>query len=164
MDESTIKQTLLTRSSLVGECRIWDGARTTAGYGELVVNKILWYTHRLSYLLFKGALPKGMSVCHSCDTPSCINPDHLWLGSQADNLQDARQKGRTKMGSQCFWAKLTERDIVNIRLLYAAGNVSQSELAAQFNVAQQHISKVINLKRWTHILSCGSVHQVYESP
>ncbi len=80
-------------------CWLWTGA--TAGarnhfYGVLTLKSKMQYAHRVSWEFHRGTIPAGLFVCHKCDTPSCINPDHLFLGSPRDNVQDSITKGRTK--------------------------------------------------------------------
>jgi HNH endonuclease len=74
-------------------CWIWSGTRQTAdGYGGIRIAGTVWLAHRLSWTLSRGPIPEGLSVLHRCDTPPCIRPEHLFLGTQADNMLDARNK------------------------------------------------------------------------
>jgi len=75
-------------------CWLWNGAKNWAGYGRLKFERSYFLAHRLAYAATKGVVPKGMRVLHRCDTPACVNPDHLFLGSQADNVRDMCSKGR----------------------------------------------------------------------
>lgn len=75
-------------------CWLWTGARNHNGYGIMNYGRKALRAHRVSYQVAKGEIPDGIQVCHSCDTPRCVNPDHLWLGTNKDNALDATSKGR----------------------------------------------------------------------
>lgn len=93
-------------------CRIWGKSKNRAGYGRKVFGGEE-LAHRLSFLLFRGLIPEGMHVCHHCDNPPCCNPDHLFLGTDSDNMSDCARKRR-------HWAqKLSHSDIESIRAEYA---------------------------------------------
>lgn len=76
------------------KCWEWQGAKTAFGYGRLKLKGEAWMAHRLMYTLTKGDIPEGMVVMHSCDNPCCINPEHLSVGTQKDNMEDCKAKGR----------------------------------------------------------------------
>lgn len=105
--------------------------------------------HRLSWKHFNGPIPEGLVVCHKCDYRPCFNPDHLFIGTQHENLLDMARKGR-RSGSKSAQAKLKDDDIVAILTAYNGG-VMQSELAKQFGVSQTAISLITLGKRWKHI-------------
>jgi len=139
-------------------CWLWTGDRSgQSGYGALLLNKvplgdgryrkIREYAHRLSWLLHEGDIPDGIRVLHRCDNPACVNPDHLFLGTSADNSRDAMMKGRLSKGSHRPLAKLTEADIPAIR----ASNKSLTETAAQYGVVFQTISDIRRRKTWRHV-------------
>ena len=94
--EVSVMGRLLQRKVHVGECWWYDGFRRK-GYGMMRVDGKLDSTHRISWRLWKGDIPDGMKVCHHCDQPPCFNPDHLFLGTQKDNVSDAVHKGRMTM-------------------------------------------------------------------
>jgi hypothetical protein len=142
-------------------CWIFTGAVNHFGYGIVGTGKRGMpndRAHRITYKHFKGDIPAGMFVCHTCDVPSCCNPDHLFLGTNQDNVDDMQRKGRGSrpprnphvVGSVHPGAKLSEDQVSEIRSLYSKGYTQQS-LADMYGVARQTISKYINYKRYKHV-------------
>lgn len=105
---------------------------------------------RLSYVLFNGVIPNGLKVCHTCDNPSCVNPKHLWLGTNQDNSDDMVQKGRSLTGSKNPDAKLTEKQVVTILKRFKAGEL-RSNLAREYNVSWTTIDYLIKGKSWATV-------------
>ena len=107
------------RVSTHGECWVWDRYVDACGYGRLAPVQGEVLAHRVAWLVFCGPIPKGMHVLHKCDTPACVNPAHLWLGSHQDNMADRGSKGRARGGSSpgvCSpVSKLTLADVRRIR-------------------------------------------------
>uniref|UniRef100_A0A6M3JU08 Putative homing endonuclease n=1 Tax=viral metagenome TaxID=1070528 RepID=A0A6M3JU08_9ZZZZ len=132
-------------------CWEWQGARSSDGYGVCGVYKS-YRTHRMAWEIYFGPIPRDMLVLHHCDNPSCVNPSHLFLGSQADNMHDMFNKGRENIvyGESNGHAKLTESDIMDIRKKANTGD-SNKILASFYGVCRQHIAKIIARKRWKHI-------------
>lgn len=141
-------------------CWIFMGATNSFGYGIVGTGARGMpndRAHRITYKYFHGEIPAGMFVCHKCDVPSCCNPDHLFVGTNQDNVRDMISKGRNSLpprnphivGSVHPGAKLNEEQVAEIRKMYASG-VVQQKLAEQFGVARQTISKVVNYKRFKH--------------
>jgi hypothetical protein len=131
-------------------CWLWTANRDNKGYGRL--DRTL--AHRLSWEIAHGPIPDGLFVCHNCpggDNPACVNPDHLFLGTQADNMKDAGLKRRLPHGSSQHNAKLTEAAVCEIRSRYASGDSTQQELADEFGVTNGNISVIINRKSWRHV-------------
>lgn len=133
-------------------CWEWQKSKNKNGYGQIRLGKTMVRTHRLSYQLFKGPIPVKMHVCHSCDNPSCINPDHLWVGTQKDNMKDMVNKGRSKgvnLGSKNPKSKLTEQQILEIRELI--GTIPVKEIAKKYNIGDIVIYNIKNRRLWNHI-------------
>ncbi len=134
------------------DCMEWQGYVNPSGYGKLMHDLKPYRAHRLSYLVFKGEIPKEKEVCHMCDNKKCINPSHLFLGTHQQNMNDMVKKGRQNSvrGSQHANSKLNESKVKEIKKLLLAG-VFQRTIAKQFGV-HQSIIKEINLnRRWKHV-------------
>lgn len=124
------------------------------GYGQAHFNKNA-YAHRLSYMAFVGDIPSGMQVCHKCDNRKCCNPEHLWIGTNADNVADMIAKGRNspppitpRPGEKSPNAKLKANQVREIRERYKRGGVSQAQLGAEYGVHQMSISRIVRRTRW----------------
>jgi len=107
---------------------------------------------RVAYRVWKGAIPDGMFVCHTCDVKRCINPDHLWLGTNRDNIKDAISKGvpiRPPIGhgENNSNAKITDKQRDEIRRLYANGQALQKQLANKFGITQARVSQIVREKQ-----------------
>ena len=120
-----------------GGCLEWIGATNNNGYGVTRHNKSVMLAHRASYLISKGDIPSGMCVCHKCDNPICVNPEHLFLGSHEDNMEDMRAKGRK-------WSKLTFNDVCEIR----SSNEKSDVLADKYNVSARAIRYARKSTNW----------------
>ncbi|HXI16800.1 MAG TPA: HNH endonuclease [Chloroflexota bacterium] len=137
-----------------GDCWLWTAYRNKGGYGA--VQTAARYeapvlAHRAAWELTHGAIPPGVFVCHSCDTPACVNPAHLFLGTDRDNKVDMMNKGRLPLGSRSVKAKLTEAQVIDIRQRYAAGGVRQIDLAAEYGVRDSTINRAIKRRGWKHV-------------
>lgn len=171
MIERLIKRITFTE----GGCWEWTGCTTDFGYGQINIGGKKWLTHRLSYRLFVGEIPSGLKICHRCDNPPCIRPDHLFLATQKENIDDMMVKGRNmhkvcpetlargdkngsrtkpesvRRGEKIEWHKLTDEDVIEIRRSFNEGEMSAPELAVKFNVIVQTINKVVQGYTWKHI-------------
>ena len=128
-------------------CRLWNGGTYRGGYGQLNWQGRPRKAHRLAWEAAYGAPPAHLHVCHTCDQPACINPEHLFLGSIADNMADKVSKGRQERGESHGLAKFTDE---NIRAIRGDGRL-QWEIAEDYGVQQSAISRIITRKRWKHI-------------
>ena len=134
-----------------GDCWTWTGGISPAGYGVIYFDAVLHLAHRVSWeLANSNPTPEGMFVCHHCDNRACVRPDHLFLGTNADNLRDASLKGRMHNGERDRVAKLTTGAVVEIRKLCASG-VSQSKAARLYKVGPHAVSNIMTGKTWRHV-------------
>jgi hypothetical protein len=130
-------------------CWPWLKGTDRGGYGKLGNVR----AHRHAWTLTYGPIPAGLVICHACDNPPCCRPDHLFVGTPADNTNDMKAKGRQPrlFGVMNAAAKLTEDDVRAIRRAYAAGGAHQREIARRFGVGQMTVSLIVRRKRWAHI-------------
>lgn len=137
----------------LGRCWNWTRAQNGFGYGSVWLNNHHHRAHRVSYFLTFGDIRDGLFVCHSCDNPLCVNPDHLFLGSAADNNRDKEAKGREVVlcGEKQGLSKLTAAQVAEIRQRYATGHEMQIHLAKEFGVSQHTIWGIVRYKTWLHI-------------
>jgi hypothetical protein len=138
------------------DCWEWTGYRQRGGYGTMKVNGEMMLSHRASYEIHKGVIPEGdghhgTCVLHACDNPACVNPEHLFLGTQVENIADRDAKGRVNRpsGTKNHQAKLSPAEVEQIRSVarYHGVNV---DLARRYGVAPAHISAIRSGKVWAH--------------
>ena len=131
-------------------CWLWMGARNERGYGNVRINGRTVRAHRLAYELLRGPIPAGMVICHHCDTPACVNPDHLFIGTMADNIRDRDEKGRRvpPRGEANGFAKLREGEILEIRSRYVPYRVSLTNLAREYGVHHSTIHDIVRGVTW----------------
>ena len=149
----SIKERILSNIWIYSEtgCWEWQGCKTKDGYGVIKIKGRTKRVHRIAYRIFNGDFDPSLCICHKCDNPSCCNPNHLFVGTQKDNIRDMVAKGRSNKGEKNPLSKLTKEDIFDIRRLYRIGNLTQQEIADKFGVNQQTISKIVNRKNWKHL-------------
>lgn len=143
------------------ECVIWPFNKDKDGYG--------WMSrfgekraHRVAYTLAYGEIQRGLTVMHSCDNPSCVNPRHLSTGTHADNMADMAKKGRAAIppggvshidnrGERHGKAKITAKSVREIRRAASSGALPQREIAATYGLSRQSVSDIIRRVTWSHI-------------
>ena len=161
-------------------CWEWTAATWGKGYGVYRHKNKSRSAHRLSYEIANGPIPEGLLVLHKCDNPKCVRPDHLWLGTHADNMADCVRKGRNAKGErqrlavlgrvpsgETHWTHrdpnkvprgeqsgktpLKERQVREMRDRYAQGGVLMRELAAEYGISLAGVHKIIHRLNWAHI-------------
>lgn len=153
-----LEQRFWTKVDKEPDCWLWTASRTEKGYGRIGVPGSRYgyiLAHRISWLLHVGFIPKGMMILHRCDNPPCVNPDHLFLGTQKDNMSDCREKGRH--GNTI----LTDAQALTIRERFAAGE-TYAALAKEFGVSKSAIAVVVTARWWKHV--GGPIHQPRKRP
>ena len=143
------------KTDSANECWEWMGGKTKkAGYGQFNLNGKMVLAHRLAWSLrYKREIPEGMQINHHCDNTGCVNPRHLFLGTQADNMRDAVEKGRlANQGEDNGYSKLTEVQVLLIREIYGQGLAAQNLIARVYGVSETTISCIVNNKNWLHLL------------
>ena len=135
-----------------GDCWEWTAGKDVGGYGSFYLSGSSIKAHRIAYTITVGDIPDGMCVLHTCDNPPCVQPDHLFIGTYMDNYHDMKAKGRVykgyrQHGESHTHAKLTEKDVIEIR----ASSDPQRAMARRFGVSDMAISKIKLRKSWKHI-------------
>ena len=132
-----------------GDCWNWVASKDRHGYGMLWFDGRLQVSSRVAYQLYVGKIPSGLCILHHCDNPACVNPDHLFLGTQADNVQDCENKGRGvhPVGEKHARSKLTSAQVVTIREKREAGD-SCAALAREYKVSPAAIYMIEHRINW----------------
>jgi hypothetical protein len=138
-------------------CWGWNGGKNAHGYGRMHVRgHSIQSAHRASYVLFVGPITPGMNVCHTCDNPECSNPDHLFLGSHRDNMQDCIRKGRfvhvSHNGESNGRAKLTPEIVKMLRLEYRKGMFNASRYARELGVSDVAVALAAKGVTWKDVV------------
>lgn len=132
-----------------GDCWVWTGSRNEHGYGSLTVRCKRKKAHRQAWEYVVGPIPDGMELCHSCDFPPCVKPEHMFVGTHADNHEDAAAKGLACHGEGHRFAKLTDGQVREIREAVegmAFRSQGRKELARRFGISESYISELVAFK------------------
>jgi hypothetical protein len=133
-------------------CWLWTGNKDKNGYGKIYFLNKHMRSHRLSYKLFNGNFDEKLLVLHSCDNPSCVRPDHLFLGTNKDNMKDKVNKNRQAKGNSCGKSFLTEKQVLDIKEQlknYQRG--MYTSLSKEYKVRKSTIISIANGRTWKHI-------------
>jgi hypothetical protein len=138
------------RSAGPDGCWEWTAGRLPNGYGKIWVDGISDGAHRVSWALAHGPIRDGLFVLHTCDNRPCVNPAHLYLGTQSDNIRDMDRRGRRpdQAGDRNPAAKLTWHDVGAIRRAWATGRHTQQHLAELWGISQPRISRIVSGQGW----------------
>lgn len=128
-------------------CWLWLGGIGSGGYGCIYLNKRQTLAHRTSYEIFVSDVPSGFFVCHACDNKLCVNPEHLFVGTHADNMLDMTKKGRGSVGERRPRSVLTP---AIVRLILSS-SLPNTRLAAEFGVTHQTIWDIRHRRVWRHV-------------
>lgn len=158
--EQFLKFTVKAKSG----CLLWIGTIVPQGYGGVWSGGKSWLTHRLSWILHGREIPDGLSVLHHCDVRPCVNPDHLYVGTQTDNMRDVRERNRYARGDkhgskthpetvargETLSKKLTTADVVSIKRRLAAGDI-QRAIAVDFGISRSMVGLINTGDTWAHV-------------
>lgn len=128
-------------------CWLWVGAVMNTGYGSFYMGKTV-LAHRASYRFFCEEIPEGLHVLHKCDTPLCVNPDHLFLGTDLDNKRDMVEKKRQAYGVRNARSKITPETVVQVRTMT---HLKLREVSEKFGISIKEASRIRRRETWRHI-------------
>lgn len=133
-------------------CWLWRGGKNRRGYGKFGIGHKTIIASRYSYEIYKGKITENMLICHTCDNPPCVNPDHLWQGTNSDNIRDSFKKCRSviRKGEENSNAKLTEKNVLEIRELFK-NNHKVKDIACNYDITTNYCRAICMRTTWKHI-------------
>jgi hypothetical protein len=146
-----LKKRFISKVDKSSDCWNWVAhCHKTTGYGRFGYKGKPIGAHRASYMLYKGSIPKGMSVLHKCNNRKCVNPSHLYIGNHKDNAKDSIAAGTIARGERHGKSKLCREDIVNIREFKKEG-MYHKDIAKIYKVRTSTVTRIVNNQRWQHV-------------
>lgn len=139
---------------MLTDCIEWTGAKSKFGYGNMRFRGKTWLAHRVWWVKFYGEIPHGMCVLHKCDNPSCIKPEHLFLGTQKENIADCHRKGRISranrnVGETHGGSKITEQTAIRIKML--RGVLPARVVAETLGLNTGWVGAIMRGEQWKHV-------------
>ena len=150
MNIKQVHKRYCAKHTITGCIELTKGTTARGGYSRIWLNGRYYLGHRYVFELVHGEIPKGMCICHKCDNPACVNINHLWIGTQADNIRDKVRKGNQTKGSMVNTAKLNEKQVAVIKYNLSHGE-SCTYLANKYGVKPVTISQIKTNRNWKHI-------------
>lgn len=135
------------------ECWNWNGSKCGRKlYGKFHIKEKGYYSHRISWMIYFGHIDDNKIILHKCDNPSCVNPNHLSMGSQMDNVTDMYKKGRDRhaSGERNGNAKLSLKSVAEIRRLHSSEKMTQRKIAALFGISQTTVWHILKNHIWVN--------------
>lgn len=134
-------------------CHLWTRSFDGRGYGRFYIGggrgeRRLVGAHRFAFARANGPITSDVHVCHRCDNSKCVNPDHLFAGTNTDNRHDSVRKRRHAFGERHGLSKITSECAERIKDIWRVGGHSQSEIARYFGISQTQVSRIVNKQRW----------------
>lgn len=145
----SVEERFWSKVNKTGTCWLWIASCFPSGYGRFNFEGTMMHASRVSWILSNGYLRQDQFVCHKCDNPSCVRLNHLWVGTQIENLNDMTNKGRRKIGEQHGSAKLIKTQVLEIRNKYKQGGVTYSDLGKLFGMSSPAIGHIIRGYSWS---------------
>jgi hypothetical protein len=136
---------------VASECWLWQGMVRPDGYGAALYNGKECGAHRVAWMLFRGKIEVGIVVCHKCDVRACVNPEHLFLGTAAENARDMTEKGRYPRGEKHGSSRLTAEQVSRIKAMLAEDRMYMTEIAREFGVSPTTIQAIKMGKTWKEV-------------